>query len=123
VIEIYWYFGRIWPLYFTWHHISQENNLHTHLHKDLKPHVFSAMPTQTKITFNFLLSFLSFYHYAVLLGICPFGESTDFCYQGKVVGRLATGADILPKVRNGGEIYSQTEYCSWGSTTVYKFSG
>jgi len=54
---------------------------------------------------------MSFYHYTVLLCTCPAGESTDFCYQDKVVSRLVTGADILPKVRNGGEIYPQTEHC------------
>jgi len=46
VLKIYWHFGRTWPLHFTWHHISHENILHTHHHKDLKPHVFSALPTK-----------------------------------------------------------------------------
>jgi hypothetical protein len=75
-------------------------------------HIFSTATKKLKSPLVFLLSFIFFYHYTILLSTCPFEESTDFCYQCKVVRILATGADILPTARNGGEIYSQTEYCS-----------
>jgi len=123
VLKIYWHLDE--PGLFILHGITYHMKIFFILTiiRNSNHMSFQHCQQKTKITINFLLSFMSFYHYTILLCTCSFGDSTDFCCQGKAVSRLATGADILPKVRNVGEIYSQTEYCSSDSTTTYKFSG